>query len=59
MEGRYLYVYLDTSDKYSSITVGDNILLMRRTDSKRYLSFYYDFLRLLRDGAIPEREGQA
>jgi len=48
-------MYLDTSDKYSSITVGDNILLMRSTDSKRYLSFYYDFFRLLRDGAIPER----
>ena len=59
VQGRYLYVYLDTFDKCGSMTVGDNILLMRSTDSKRYLSFYYDFFRLLRDGAIPEREGQA
>ena len=54
VEGRYLYVYLDTSDKDGSITVGDNILLMRRTESKQYLSFYYDFFRLLRDGAVPK-----
>eukprot|EP01042_Synura_sphagnicola_P036802 gene36802-biopygen27676 len=59
VEGRYLYVYLDTSDKDGSITVGDNILLMRRTESKQYLSFYYDFFRLLRDGAVPEKEGLA
>jgi len=59
VEGRYLYVYLDTSDEYGSIAVGDNILLMRSTDSKRYLSFYYDFFRLLREGAIPEEAGLA
>jgi len=59
VQGRYLYVYLDTFDKCGSITVGDNILLMRSTDSKLFLSFYHDFFRLLRDGAIPEKEGQA
>ena len=59
VEGRYLYVYLDTSDEYDSITVGDNVLLMRSTDSKRYLSFYYDFFRLLREGAMPEEAGLA
>eukprot|EP01042_Synura_sphagnicola_P036778 gene36778-biopygen26573 len=59
VEGRYLYVYLDTSDECGSIAVGDNILLMRSTDSKRYLSFYYDFFRLLREGAIPGEAGLA
>ena len=59
VEGRYLYVYLDTSDEYGSIAVGDNILLMRSTDSKRYLSFYYDFFRLLREGTMPEEAGLA
>ena len=59
VEGRYLYVYLDTSDEYDSITVGDNVLLMRSTDSKRYLSFYYDFFRLLREGTMPEEAGLA
>eukprot|EP01042_Synura_sphagnicola_P036483 gene36483-biopygen7062 len=51
VEGRYLYVYLDsTSDQDESITVGDNILFLRGVDSKRYLSFFYDFFRLLSGG---------
>jgi len=61
VEGRYLYVYLDTSDNFSTtLAEGDNILSMGRTDSKRYLSFYYDFFLLLRGGATtPEGQRQA
>eukprot|EP01042_Synura_sphagnicola_P002266 gene2266-2708_t len=49
VEGRYLFVYLVTSVDSQSFAVGDNTVVLQGVDAKCYLSFFYDFYRLLRE----------
>jgi len=55
VDGRYLFVYLVTSVGSQSFAVGDNTVVLQGVDAKCYLSFFYDFYRLLREGSTTSK----
>jgi len=54
VDGRYLYIYLDTSYRTPSFRVGDNIVIMRGKDTMRFLSMYHDFYGLVVGSSVDE-----
>eukprot|EP01042_Synura_sphagnicola_P003777 gene3777-4709_t len=55
VDGRYLFVYLVTSVGSQSFAVGDNTVVLQGVDANCYLSFFYDFYRLLREGSTTSK----
>jgi hypothetical protein len=55
-EDNYLYIYVNTTESASSFAVGDQVMQLGETDSKRLLSFLLDSYRLVRTASTRAQE---
>jgi hypothetical protein len=55
-EDNYLYIYVNTTESVSSFAVGDQVMQLGETDSKRLLSFLLDSYRLVRTASTRAQE---